>query len=349
MNKQKSKLPFWLFAGLLIVVSLIPIISNRLSPAKANLILKDNTGSSVLLSQGPNLVAVFTDGTAAAWDWNTHAQPLWQCSAPTDRLVMLDESTLAGVTKTGRKQFIIYDAKQDTKSSEIPVGWEDQSLWPIQSPDGRQLALARVNPDKDGRTLYEFMTLDPTQKTPGLPVSLDVPTMEKRFVAYALSNDRKLIAAGSNSKQGHLVVADLAQRKILFEKQYPDAQEFTSVAFTPDGTSAFLTNRNGSVYQVNVADGQISSVYTVLKEGQRNPVTNETSSQNITISADGRYVAAVVINWVYVWEIQTGNVVFKYRPGHKLTGAIALSQDGSLLATSDIRASGKIQIWQVKK
>lgn len=346
---KKSSIPFWLFAILLVVVSLIPIISNRLSPAKASLLIKDNTGSSNLLSQGSNLVAVFTDGTVAAWDWAAPAQSLWQCSVPTDRLVMLDESTLAGVTKTGRKQFIVYDAKQGTITSEFPVGWEDQSLWPIQSSDTRQLALACVNPDKDGRTLYEFMTLDPAQKAPGLPVSLDVPTIEKRFVAYALSNDRKLIAAGGSSKQGYLVVTDLTQRKILFEKQYPDAQEFTSVAFTPDGTRAFLTNRNGSVYQVNAADGQVQSVYTVLKEGQRNPVTNETSSQNITISADGRFVAAVVINKVYVWEIQTGNVVFQYQPGHKLTGAIALSQDGSLLATSDIRASGSVHIWQVNK
>lgn len=349
MPNHKSKFPFWLFAVLLVVVSMIPIISNRLSPAKASLVVKDNTGSSVLLSQGPNLVAVFTNGAVVAWDWNAPAQSLWQCSAGTDRLVVLNESTLAGVTKTGRKQFVVVDAKQDTKTSEISVGWEDQSLWPIQSPDSRQLALARVNPDKDGRTLYEFMTLDPARKTPGLPIPRDVPTMEKRFVDYALSNDQKLLAVGNSSKQGFLVLIDLTQGKVILEKQYPETQEFTSVAFTPDGAAAYLTNRNGSVYQINPADGQIQSVYKVLREGQRNPVTNETSSQNVTISADGRYVAAVVINWVYVWEIQSGNVVFKYRPGHKLTGAIALSQDGSLLATSDIRASGTIQIWQVKK
>ncbi|MBN2511711.1 MAG: WD40 repeat domain-containing protein [Sedimentisphaerales bacterium] len=346
--KRKSKLPFWLFAVLLVVVSLVPIISNRLSPAKASLVVKDNTGSSVLLSQGPNLVAVFTNGTVVAWDWNALAQPLWQCSAGTDRLVLLGESTLAGVTKTGRKQFVVMDAKQDKKTSEIPVGWEDQALWPIQSPDGKQLALARVNPDQDGRTLYEFMTLDPAQKAPGLPVSLDIPSMEKRFVAYALSSDQKILAVGNSDKQGFLVLADLTQRKILFEKQYPDAQEFTSVAFRPDGAAAYLTNRNGSVYQINPVDGQVKSVYTVLKEGQRNPVTNETSSQNITISADGRYVAAVVINRVYVWEIQSGKIVFEYQPGHKLTGAIVLSQDGSLLATSDIRSSGSVHIWQIK-
>lgn len=349
MSRHKSTFPFWLFAVLLVVVSVIPIISNRLSPAKASLVVKDNAGSSNLLSHGPNLVVIFADGTMAAWAWANPAEPLWQCSAGTDRLVLLDESTAAGVTKTGRKQFFTIDVKQNTKTSEFPVGWEDQSLWPSQSPNGQQLALARVNPDKDGRTLYEFMTLDPAQKTPGLPVSLDVPTMEKRFVDYALSNDQRLLAVGHSSKQGFLALIDLTQGKVIFEKQYPDTQEFTSVAFTPDGTMAYLTNRNGCVYRINPADGQIQSVYKVLKEGQRNPVTNETSSQNITISADGRYVAAVVINWVYVWEIQTGNVVFKYRPGHKLTGAIALSQDGSLLATSDIRASGKIQIWQVKK
>ncbi len=347
--KKKSCIPFCLFAILLVLVSLIPIISNHFKPVKAKLVVKDNTGSSVLLSQGLNLVAVFTDGTAVAWDWSAPAQPLWQCSVGTDRLVLLNESTLAGATKTGRKQFIVYDAKNGIKTSEVSVGWEDQSLWPIQSPDGKQLALARVNPDKDGRTLYEFMVLDPARNAPGLPVSLDVSTMEKRFVDFALSNDQKLLAVGNSSKQGFLVLVDLMQGKVVFEKEYPDSQEFTSVAFTPDGVVAYLTNRDGSVYQINHADGQIKSVYTVLKEGQRNPVTNETSSQNITISADGRYVAAVVINQVYVWEIQTGKIVFKYQPGHKLTGAIVLSQDGSLLATSDIRASGSVHIWQVNK
>jgi len=193
------------------------------------------------------------------------------------------------------------------------------------------------------------MTIDLAEGNPGLPVSVDVPAAEKRLIAFAVSNDKKFLAAGSVGQHGLLILADLEQSKIVLEKEYDQADEFTSAAFTPDGSLIFLTNRNGSVYGVNAASGQVESTYTVLKPGEKNPVTNETSSQNITISSDGRYVAAVVINKVHIWEIRTGSHIFERSPGHKLTGPIALSPDGSLLATSDIRASGLVRIWKLKK
>jgi WD40 repeat protein len=150
-------------------------------------------------------------------------------------------------------------------------------------------------------------------------------------------------------KHGWLTVADLTKGKVLLEKEYEQADEFTSVAFLPDGSRAFLTNRNGSVYGMDIISGEIKSTFVVLKPGQKNSVTNETSSQNITISSDGKYVAAVVINVIHVWEVQTGSHIFEQAPGHMLTGPIAFSSDNSLLASSDLRAGRVIRIWQIKK
>jgi WD40 repeat protein len=193
------------------------------------------------------------------------------------------------------------------------------------------------------------MRVDADTLSPDLPASVDVPTAEKRFISFAVSNDKKAIAVGSNNKKGFLAVMDLNTGRILLEKEFPDAQEFTSAAFTPDGSMVFLTNRNGRVYGLDAASGELKHEWIVLKPGQKNAVTNETRSDSITISADGRYVAAVVINLAHVWDAETGEHIFQCSPGHKLTGAIALSPDGSVLATSDIRASGSIRLWHVKK
>jgi hypothetical protein len=261
----------------------------------------------------------------------------------------LDDSRAAAVSKTGRKLFTVYDLKNGNKISETPVGWEDQDIWLLQSPDKKHLALAAINPEKDGHTLYEFMAIDPAKGKPDMPVSVDIPTAQKRFIAFALSNDNKILAAGSVGKLGCLTLIDLDKGKAILEKDYEKADEFTSAAFTPAGSLAFLTNRNGSVYGIETASGEIKSTYTVLKPGQKNPVTNETSSQNITISEDGQYVAAVVINVVHVWETAAGNPVFEQAPGHMLTGPIVFSHDNTLLASSDLRAGRVIRIWKIKK
>jgi WD40 repeat protein len=311
--------------------------------------IPNNTGSTSLRSYGDAVVAVFSNGTAAAWNWNAPAQPLWRFTAASDRLVMLDDSRAVAVTKTGRKSLVVYDVKTGKTLSENPIGWEDQELWPLLSPDRKVLAIARINPDKGGRTVYDLMAVDSEKLTLDLPVSADVPAAGKRFIAFAVSNDKKVIAAGSSDKKGSLMIADLVSGKVIVEKDYPDAAEFTSAVFTPDGAKVFLTNRNGYVYGLDTVSGEKKFEFVVLKPGQKNPVTNETRSDGATISADGLYVAAVVINVVHVWDVAAGEQVFQCEPGHKLVGAIALSPDGSLLATSDIRASGVVRLWQVKK
>ena len=286
----------------------------------------------------------------AVWDWiNPTPAPLRQFSASSDRFVILDDTRAAAVSKTGRKIFTVFDLKTGDKISESPVGWEDQDIWLLQSPDRNILALACINPDKDGHTLYEFMLLDPAKGKPAMPVSMDVATAQRRFITFALSNDKKILAAGSAAKHGCMAVIDLDKGKVILEKEYDKNQEFTSAVFTPDNSLAFLTNRDGSVYGIDIASAEIKSTYTVLKPGQKNNVTNETSSQNITISNDGKLVAAVVINIVHVWETATGNHIFEQAPGHMLTGPIAFSSDNSLLASSDLRAGRVIRIWKIKK
>jgi WD40 repeat protein len=351
MSKIKQKqFPVWLFGLVFLIILGVVILSRVMSPAQAQINVPDFAGVGDMLTQGPNLIAVFQDGKVAAWDWtNPSPAPSLQFSASSDRFVVLDDTRAAAVSKTGRKLFTVYDLKTGNKISETPVGWEDQDIWLLQSPDKKHLALACVNPDKDGHTLYEFMAIDPAKGKPDMPVSVDIPTAQKRFITFALSNDKKVLAAGSAAKHGCLRLIDLDKEKEILKKEYDKNQEFTSAAFTPDSLRAFLTNRDGSIYGIDIVSGEIKSTYTVLEPGQKNPVTNETSSQNIVISNDGKLVAAVVINVVHIWDIQTGNPVFQQAPGHMLTGPIAFSPDNSLLASSDLRAGRVIRIWKIKK
>lgn len=349
MNTKKPSVPYWLFGVLFILGALFPFISRLFSPAKASLMLPDNTGAPSLHFRDNHLVAAFADGAVAGWDLNAPAKPLWQFTAASDRLVMLDSSRAAAVAKSGRKDLIVYEVKTGQKLSENPVGLEDQEVWLLQSSDRKVLALARINPDKGGRTVYDLMTVDVNRLLPDLPVSMDVPTAQKRFISFAVSNDKKAVAVGSSDKHGFLAVVDLASGKRLLEKEYPDAQEFTSAAFTPDGAQIFLSNRNGYVYGIDAVTGETKRQFIVLKPGEKNKVTNETRSDSVSVSADGRFVAAVVINIAHIWDVASGEHIFKVGPGHKLTGAVALSPDGLLLATSDVRSSGSVRLWQVKK
>jgi len=352
MGKQnQTKFPLKLFAVVFILASLLPIIRRKFSPVKATFVVSDNSGTSRLWTHEKNLVAVFSNGQVVAWDWDTlDKQPLWRFSADSDRLVMCDKVHAAAVTNTGRKKLIFYDIEKGTKTSQTDVGWDDQAILPIQSPDKNTLVLVCTNPDKDGRSLYEMKAFNSKTGNTDFSVSVDVQTSETRFLGYAVSNTGKCAAAGSKNKRGWLTIFDLQQGKAVLQKEYDQTEEFTSAAFIPDGSQLFLTNRNGSVYGVDAISGEVKFCHTILNPDEKNPVTNDRSSQNIVISTDGKYVAAVMMERkVAVWGTQSGNLVFQGEPGHKLVGSIALSADGSLLASSDKRAGGSIQIWQIKK
>jgi WD40 repeat protein len=73
------------------------------------------------------------------------------------------------------------------------------------------------------------------------------------------------------------------------------------------------------------------------------------NTQTLAVSADGRFMAAVIGTSVFVWNCGTEKMILSIPTGHKLVSGLAFSPDSSFLATSDARQGGVIKIWRIPK
>ncbi len=59
-----------------------------------------------------------------------------------------------------------------------------------------------------------------------------------------------------------------------------------------------------------------------------------------TLSGDGRTIVSSQMEWVYVWDAESGTLRRKIRHPHEHGCILTLAPDGRTLATSDVRYTG---------
>jgi WD40 repeat protein len=109
----------------------------------------------------------------------------------------------------------------------------------------------------------------------------------------------------------------------------------TTLAFTPDGRTIAASDANGRIYLWETATGQTRRMIQ-LEKGRRS---------GVTISPDGRQLAAAVDKVVHVWDITTGSEVRRLHGHTGRVHGLAFSPDGRRLLTwsSDMTAL----VWDV--
>lgn len=162
--------------------------------------------------------------------------------------------------------------------------------------------------------------------------------------AMAVSNDGRHIAVLGLGDMRALVVADMASRRIIYQRAVPRAR---SVTFSPDGRVLYAAGHYGIAAMV-AASGQPLSTWSDA-ESRRLP----TSVTRIAASPDGRFLAAGT-DWpqgnVHLFDARTGKQVAQWPvAGRKtLIEGLAFSTSGTYLATAD-QDTQKIQIWPMPR
>ncbi|MBC8378888.1 MAG: WD40 repeat domain-containing protein [Planctomycetes bacterium] len=340
-----KKQPFFFFFVFIVLIGLT-IINNLTNEKVTSLIVPDNAGVSVLETVDDSLVCVFKGGQVASWNWSGLPQQQADFSVQTDRVALLDAGRLAAIPEVGKKNLSVYKLPSGEKTKDLSVGWDDQDVWPRISFDKNRVVLIRKNPvDSTGKILYEFLTVDIEKEFLGMPVALSIQAEGEDFIDTAVGGNGILYAVGSKEKKGRIVALDLENGTKVWDTNHDSTLEFCSVIVSPDNQYLLAGNRDGILYKLNTQTGEIVKKIVLLEEGETRPITNDYSVLNLAFSPDGQYFVATINPPVYIIETASDAVVHKFTATNKLVSKIAFSPENGRLATSDIRQSYPVKIW----
>ncbi|MHC5000335.1 MAG: WD40 repeat domain-containing protein [Planctomycetota bacterium] len=321
MMDKKKKSQTKLFIGVFIVIAAVMIISNLTRQKVLLLDVPDNAGVTILETVDDALVCVFQDGQVVSWDWAVQQQKSG-FKAVSDRAIILDSGHLAAVNKEGKKRLTVYTFPDGQKQEDISVGWEDQDVWLRISPDKLTVALIRRNvPDSKGSILYEFLTLNVERSRIGY------------LIDYAVGNNAVLYAVGSKEKRGLIAAVDLEKGTVLWDTVYEKTKEFCSALISPDGSVLYAGNRDGILYKLNAATGEMMKNIKLLEDGETRPITNDYSVLNTGFSPDGQYLVATIHPKAYIIKTDSDELFHVCQPASRL------------VSTSDIRAGYPVKVW----
>jgi WD40 repeat protein len=160
----------------------------------------------------------------------------------------------------------------------------------------------------------------------------------------AVSEDGKYLAAVGTSNGGFIHLADVAQKKVLWEK-VPRGEEvplsnwtvnFSDVCFSPDSKYVYVA-ANVGLLCFDLPTGKILSQWRMTG-----------LCTVVDVSPDGRLVAGSGEGsvLVYVFHAKTGKVLLKLHTGQLSVCGLTFSPDSTLLATSGVRHTN-VKIWKM--
>lgn len=153
---------------------------------------------------------------------------------------------------------------------------------------------------------------------------------------------RKCITSGNSSTDcssgGWLRLYKVADGSIIHELEKDHANEYLSLAFSPDGTMLAShdesSGRNLRLW--NVSDGQV--LHTLQAD----------SPDSLAFSPDGQLIALVRYDSTEVWRIQTEELLFTSSMTHEpcctTRTSVSFSPDGQILATEE---ENKVWLWRI--
>lgn len=157
------------------------------------------------------------------------------------------------------------------------------------------------------------------------------------FNRIALSDNGKYLAAVGLKEGGYIIVADIEEKKVLWDTKPSWAINFNDVCFSPDAKVVYIGG-NGGVYCLDMATGNISVPWW------------ETSARCVGVAAspDGQLVAGGMggSGEVYVFDAKTGKVLSKFQTEQYTLYNLAFSPDSKFLATEGVKSTN-IKIWKM--
>jgi len=348
MNTPSNKnAPVLLFFMAFVLIVVVMFVANQRSVLVNELQLPFNEGMRGLSTYGNSLVAVSSDNKIFIWDWNNLSKRPQSGSVESQQAVLLGDDIVASLRLAGPAAVVLTDIKGDTTHNEIRVGSGSESTAYLCANSSRDVLVVILADEKNGvaESSYQFLTID-IDAGWALKV-LDVTEKQGnlQLTDLAVSDDgRFIVGVGSKGQEAFMLLADLKQNRVVWEKALSDAERLTSVIFSKDG-EAIYAGSDDSLFKIQTDSGDLISRIQVTEkvETAHKPIP----IQYIAVNPDNKLVAVTLFQSLYIFECETGRCIFNMPSGHKLAGALAFAPDLRFIATSDLRQGGTIKIWKV--
>jgi WD40 repeat protein len=339
--KRTKNIIFW-FVIAFIAVQAVIIFVNLPGKDRIALDIPNNRGIEELWTRGGRLIASELGGGYHIFDWNQLDSDCRTLKAAYDPSILLEEERILSVKD---KKGLVFE-NSPGRSLWIPFAGIPAEVSLDGDPSCTTIILTRQFIRESGIE-YRFARVDLKQEI--LHEICEVqgsPDFIIRKILIPDSQDR-IILAGSKDKQACLSVIDLARNQVSWEKNYPEEGEFFTACFLKARNVIYAGSRNGTVYEMDASSGQVARQILLVPE--RQDKTKLRTIQRVILSPDQTTLAASCDPVYFLVDLQTWQVLQKVPVSHKIISGVAFSPDGRFLATSDIRASGIIEIFDLLK
>jgi WD40 repeat protein len=315
--------------------------------------LPGSWGKPPSFSPDGTLVAMPIDNTVAIFETST------------GRSLHHDESTPAGTVVSAAwspqgDRLVIGNADGFVRVWDAASGkliWH-KLLAPVISRAGRNAHPAFVSFSHDGKlVIVAGRRDDPLKYDDGIVAFYEagsgrtvreVPQKQIRWAALG-PDGRMVVVATSHGSLGdtHFIGVEVGTGQTRWRNPSEDQRAgfFPVAAMQFEGRSPWFgaALRGGDVIRVNALTGHEQRRFLAewrTPEQQKTKRPREPDMSYATFSDDGRTLVSSQMEWIYVWDVESGTMRRKIHHPHQHGCKLTLGPDGRTLATSDTRYAG---------
>ncbi len=339
--KRTKNIIFWLVV-VFIAIQAIIIFLNQGSKDRIILDIPSNRGIEELWTRGNQLIASEMGRGYHIFEWNRLQSGFRTVPAYYEPSLLLEEDRVLSVKE---KKGLVFE-NSPGRSLWIPLADNAAEVSLDADPSCSIIILTRQF-IRDSAVQYRVERVDLKQEIIHPIAEIEGGTdFLLRKILIAESQDQ-IILAGTKDKQAWLGIVDLAQNRISWEQTYPEEGEFFTACFLKDKNVIYAGSRNGAVYEMDASSGKMNRQIQLVPE--RQDKTKLRTIQRVVLSPDQTLLAASCDPVYFLVDLQTWRILKKENVSHKIISGVAFSPDGRYLATSDIRASGILEIFDLLK
>jgi len=346
-NAKNTKAAVLFFFIAIAVIVLIMIASRRNSLLAYELRFPFNNGVAELSSNSDSIAAACQDGKFYVWEWSNLVAKPQVLTLDSDQAFLTNAGLVISLKRFRPNAIVITDIRnQQHKNISLKTDINRTLMGASRDKNYVVASLGRLVGNNGSTENYQLVTVDPNLGRVETVAEIN-PSSATRLFGLAVSDDGSLaLMAGEQDKKGWIVLVDVKNRKVIWEKQVTDVERFHSGAFSPDGKIVYARGSDCNIRKIETLSGKITGYLKPSFEEKKSSV-KDGAVQETVVSPNGRIVGSIVFRSLYMWDTQTGKIILNMAPGHKIESGLVFSPDGKLAATSALRQGGTIRIWRV--